>query len=70
MENEALCRLRKAPTIDPESLRAKGRWEESPKFPSVVRCSECKDMYLSKVQLDAFKWAYCPNCGARMEVTP
>ena len=54
-------------TIDPESLRPKGRWsykwdaERDPKrlFLRIV-CSEC-NLHTGQ------KSNYCPNCGAKME---
>lgn len=58
MVGEHICNL---PTIDPESLRPKGRWEEK-EHGIVYGCSQCghlEDVYLSN---------YCPNCGAKMEV--
>ena len=53
-----------APTIDPESLRPKGRWEEYCNFwrkCSICGCTWHEQWVMSK-QLN-----YCPNCGAKME---
>ena len=51
-----------APTIDPESLRPSGRWDDAG---YVVWCSNCGEPYLP-----AYKsYKYCPNCGAKMEDT-
>ena len=64
---EALCRLRSAPTIDPESLRPKGRWEKHDKSrygAPPYFCSCCFDIWES-VQIKNMK--YCPSCGAKME---
>ena len=48
------------PTIDPESLRPSGRWDDAG---YVVWCSNCGEPYLP-----AYKsYKYCPNCGAKME---
>lgn len=47
-------------TIDPESLRPSGRWDDAG---YVVWCSNCGEPYLP-----AYKsYKYCPNCGAKME---
>ena len=60
--------LNTLPTVDPEELRPKGRWEtvaeEDSDFGTMVSegCSAC-GMH-SWRQSD-----YCPNCGAKMEVT-
>ena len=43
------------PTIDPESLRPKGRWLLD------GRCSECLENPLTTHK------TYCPHCGAKME---
>lgn len=58
--------IKHQPTIDPESLGAKGRWiykwdaERDPKklFVRIV-CSEC-NLHTGQ------KSNYCPNCGAKM----
>lgn len=53
------------PVIDPESLRARGKWEKligEYIFP-VWRCSHCKlAHYLNPPHAN-----YCPYCGARMK---
>ena len=56
--------IAKAPTIDPESLRPKGRWEN---YPSHMhrRCSICKVEW-EKPRFN-IRANYCPNCGAKME---
>ena len=59
--------LDEAPTIDPESLRPKGRWEEhhTSRYgaPAYV-CSCCYDIWES-VQIKNMQ--FCPSCGAKME---
>lgn len=59
--------LSHTPTIDPESLRPKGRWiehewaeEENGLLVSNFECSKCH-IWESKTS------DYCPNCGAKME---
>ena len=62
-----------APTIDPESLRPRGRWEkwnetwDKPEAKGYLRCSECKDVYIRWLMLVEGKWSFCPNCGAKMD---
>ena len=51
--------MSKFPTIDPEELRPKGRWE---KQGNGRTCNQCKFVYYSNN--DDFN--YCPNCGADM----
>ena len=52
-------------TIDPESLRPHGRWEESES--GFLVCSECADVFILEEWLADGKWNYCPNCGAKMD---
>lgn len=58
------------PTIDPESLRPKGRWTENKRtmYSAAIEdniiwftytCSVCSGEVISDFQ-------YCPNCGAKM----
>lgn len=54
-------------TIDPESLRPRGRWEKHRTMHGFVYCSNCKDVYLDEEWLVDGKWGFCPNCGAKME---
>lgn len=59
--------IRQAPTIDPESLRPKGRWEYVDDGVLIgngmhMECSEC-----SVWKIDRQRTPYCPNCGAKME---
>lgn len=53
--------LEDAPTIDPESLRPTGHWEES-EYDGYL-CSECG---WGDEEGDP-SMDYCPNCGAKME---
>ena len=54
-----------ATTIDPESLRLKGRWEDADDGDGVV-CSVCREDFCNLIyEIERFK--YCPNCGAKME---
>ena len=68
-----------APTIDPESLRPRGRWVDryGGKYANhLYECSECKEKALYKVEVDGLGTEHivqalsdaCPNCGAKMEV--
>ena len=51
-------------TIDPETLRPKGRWENYPSY-LYRRCSVCKVEW--EKQRCNIRANYYPNCGAKME---
>lgn len=56
---------KKAPTIDPESLRPSAKWIEAPDEGadgSWEACSRCA----WESRWAASKYKYCPHCGARM----
>ena len=58
--------VNRRPTIDPESLRPKGRWEYVDDGVLIgngmhMECSEC-----SVWKIDRQRTPYCPNCGADM----
>lgn len=63
--------VNRRPTIDPESLRPKGRWgvHRESEISKTVYCTNCwKEFYINRkgeVQIDT--QPYCPNCGAKME---
>ena len=61
-----------APTIDPEDLRPKGRWEfvdsgmefhQEYEFVMIYRCSVCGNVSKRKGNRNP---NYCPHCGADM----
>ena len=58
------------PTIDPESLRAKGRWVFVDAVSPNVKCSLCGELAPFDLMADyhSERTNYCPNCGAKMEV--
>ena len=61
--------LEKQPTISPDSLRPKGRWEQIG-YDDVldrITCSHCKE-YWNILDNDTETFNFCPNCGAKMEV--
>lgn len=63
--------LDRQPTIDPESLRAKGRWDASGRYTFedgslAVRCNIC-GASLHEDEWQKYNWNYCPNCGADMK---
>lgn len=62
---EALILLGKIPQVNPEDLRAKGKWIASKL--GYLCCSKCHDAYIDPEWIAGGKWKYCPNCGARME---
>ena len=75
LEGEAIClysyggaryiplwALKKAPTIDPESLRPVGYWIHD--VNNLYACSECLER---ETMSPKKKKPFCPNCGARMK---
>ena len=52
-----------APTIDPESLRPRGRWKDACYYHDCPLCYECSNCGLKLM----YKPNYCPHCGAKME---
>lgn len=50
------------PTIDPESLRPKGRWDTT----NMHKCSNCGEVAPSD-DWQYLHTTFCPNCGAKME---
>ena len=61
MRDAFIKHIQFSPTIDPESLRARGKWLicSDGYYPY---CSECK-----KEPKGGNMTSYCPNCGAKME---
>lgn len=64
--------VRKAPIIDPESLRPRGTWEGSADgyadgelVYDTWTCSECG--YTVETDDPDALFKFCPNCGAKME---
>lgn len=57
---KALRCMEQTPTIDPESLRPKGRKERSAISETGLMCTNC----YSDVDMDA---VFCKYCGAKME---
>lgn len=52
-----------APSVDPEDFRPKGKWNRRRTPDAFWTCSACrKDTWF------ASHYAYCPKCGAKMEV--
>ena len=49
-----------------EELRPKGRWIRTHFVSPVWKCSECNTRINRVSMIDYY---YCPNCGAKMEVT-
>lgn len=67
--NTMACeQIKLMPTIDPESLRPRGRWIDH--MVRDWRCSECGERIHKVRNVDGYcyddKPNYCPNCGARM----
>ena len=67
--------IEKAPTINPDDLRTRGRWIVRQNMLDIegmlgVRCSLCGRYWaLPEKTPEEFKgeFRFCPNCGARME---
>lgn len=61
--------IRKAPTIDPESLRPHGRWEFFDFASPTVECSICGALAGWNVaeEYHCDRTNFCPNCGAKMD---
>lgn len=59
--------VNRVPTISPESLRERGRWEKS-RYNGFLWCSVCKNCYVDDHWPNDEKWKFCPSCGARMEL--
>lgn len=53
------------PTIDPESLRPHGEWEDACYYHDRPLCCECSNCGFKLM----YKPNYCPHCGAKMEDT-
>ena len=66
--NKIIDRIKAAPTLSPDEVRGVGEWEDV-KQHRLCRCSVCKDCYIEKNYITQAKWRYCPNCGARLEVS-
>ena len=56
-----------APTISPDSLRERGRWEKS-RYNGFLWCSVCKNCYVDDHWPNDEKWKFCPSCGAKMDL--
>ena len=66
-----------APTLSPDDVRGVGKWEEKEYFDlenttieqmQSARCSVCGKYHTTPFSYYFTDYAYCPNCGARMEV--
>lgn len=60
---DCLFELKYAPTVSLDEVRGVGKWIHKPHIHGVVYCSECD------YELRVDDTNYCPNCGAKMEVT-
>ena len=54
--------VKEAPTVNPEGLGPKGKWQFG--GDGIVECSECEEAWDER-QLHPRR--YCPNCGAKMD---
>lgn len=56
----------KVPAVDAAPVRH-GRWEEKMEHMGFMCCSVCHDCFVEKEWIFNKKWAWCPQCGARMD---
>ena len=57
--------IENAPAVDAEPVRH-GEWLDCENYNDIVQCSKCgliRNIYKQE------GWNYCPNCGAKMDVT-
>lgn len=66
LAEDALSDIKNAPTIDPESLRPKGRNLKA-QWSSLFDCSVCGWVCWDTETCYTNSFNYCPNCGAKME---
>jgi hypothetical protein len=63
-----------APTIDPESLRPKGRWDahhrDSRGYTNGFGCSNCWYITFTDYSMKKCEYNFCPHCGADMREEP
>ena len=63
-------RIDLAPTIDPESLRPKGRWAainaDCRGYANAFECSNCETISHTHTYMKECEFEYCPVCGAKM----
>ena len=64
--------VEEAPTIDPESLRPKGRWAainaDCRGYANAFECSNCETISHTHTYMKECEFEYCPVCGAKMGV--
>ena len=72
--DELIPLIDEQPTVSPDEVRGVGEWKKTDAFPHRVYCSNCFKTIVPNEE-NAF-WCegimprnYCPNCGAKMEVT-
>lgn len=69
---EVRSAIRNTPTIDPESLRPKGEWEQVEHIcgSKYARCTNCNNEFSITGEWTfedyLFYMHYCPSCGAKM----
>lgn len=56
-----------APTVDAAPVKH-GRWEESEEFKGYKGCSSCDNWFIPANDFGGGKWAFCPMCGAKMDL--
>ena len=64
--NACIAMIEAAPVVDAAPV-VHGRWEEKNEHIGLVCCSVCHDCYVEKEWIFNMKWAWCPQCGARMD---
>ena len=68
--DDMLGEVEDAPTVSPDDVRGAGKWIMSKEFKGYAMCSCCEDAFVDPEWIaNDGKWNYCPNCGAKMEVS-
>ena len=75
---DVLFELEYAPTVSPDEVRGVGKWIEKEVYNLEVTtieqmqsasCSVCGKIHTTPYSYYFSKYNYCPNCGAKMEVS-
>ena len=76
--NKVIDRINAAPTLSPDEVRGVGKWIEKEVYNleyttieqmQSASCSVCGKIHTTPFSYYFSKYNYCPNCGAKMEVS-